>query len=252
MTTATATSTAAAAVFVLLSLAAKAAFGQAHQQPPLPSAFGTLPWNASIQSLPGKVWLAYFDRGGQDKAYHTYDDVNHGSCELNPCTGVNATYINTFRKDEGVSVSYTKPWFWWSGKAWSDRWAAGTPRAGENVAPMDEFYVGWFTEGSFLRMTVEVARPGTYTAALYLTCPNSGDLEATLSEYATGRTVSQQLVKDVPSTKYFHDWEIVEDAFSMTVPIPGLHVLTLNFTRVGGDPLVHWGNLIWADFAEAK
>ena len=73
-----------------------------------------------------------------------------------------------------------------------------------------------------------------------------------MSEYVTGRTVSQQLVKDVPPTTYFHDWQVVENAFTMTLPVPGLHILTLNFTRVGGDPLVHWGNLIWVNFVEAK
>lgn len=55
-----------------------------------------------------KVWLAWFDEGGAGKATHTYDNKNHGSCELNPCTGSNNTYLNTFRKDANLSISYTK------------------------------------------------------------------------------------------------------------------------------------------------
>ena len=75
--------------------------------------------------------LAYYDNGGPEIAYHSYDDVNHGSCELNPCDG---QYKNVFRKvmsvgmyvgmyddadramqpyirkqNDGASTSYTKP-----------------------------------------------------------------------------------------------------------------------------------------------
>ena len=54
-----------------------------------PSAFGTVPFSdetvASPQRVPGRVWLAWFDDGGAGRATHTYDDINHGSCELNPC-----------------------------------------------------------------------------------------------------------------------------------------------------------------------
>ena len=87
-----------------------------------------------------QVWLAWFDEGGAGKATHTYDGQNHGSCELNPCTGVNATYLNTFRKDANISISYTKPYFEWQNKAWADRWAGN-----KTLVPMDEFYVGWMT-----------------------------------------------------------------------------------------------------------
>ena len=87
-----------------------------------------------------QVWLAWFDEGGAGKATHTYDDHQWGSCALNDCTGANATYLNTFRKDANISVSYTKPLFYWQNKAWADRWAAN-----KTLVPMDEFYVGWMT-----------------------------------------------------------------------------------------------------------
>ena len=60
------------------------------------------PPNPPQQSIPGKVWLAWFDKGGPEVAYHSYDGKNHGSCELNNCTGVNAVYKNLFRKVGGV------------------------------------------------------------------------------------------------------------------------------------------------------
>lgn len=39
------------------------------------------------QVIPGTVRLAYYDKGGMDKAYHSYEDHNFGSCDLNPCDG---------------------------------------------------------------------------------------------------------------------------------------------------------------------
>lgn len=47
------------------------------------------------QTVPGKVQLAYFDVGGPNVSYHSYDWKNHGSCDLNPCDG---QYKNVFRK----------------------------------------------------------------------------------------------------------------------------------------------------------
>jgi hypothetical protein len=99
-------------LLLLLPLALLLDVVQSQEQQQLPlSAFGTRPYNSSVQTVPGKVWFAFYDQGGEGNAFHTVDGVNHGSCELNPCTGVNATYLNTFRADEAVSVSYTKPWY---------------------------------------------------------------------------------------------------------------------------------------------
>src|SRR5512135_610870 len=57
------------------------------------------------QKIPGRVECAYYDRGGEGVAYHDTDARNNGSGGLNPADG---TYLNEFRKDEGVDISYTK------------------------------------------------------------------------------------------------------------------------------------------------
>lgn len=87
---------------------------------------------------------------------------------------------------------------------------------------------------------------GTYAADLYVTTPNAGTVEATMSDYHSGETIDQA-TSSLPSTHYFHDWQIQRDAFQMALK-PGWSVLTLNMTSVGGDPAIHWGNWIWVDF----
>ncbi len=57
------------------------------------------------QKIPGRVECAYYDRGGEGVAYHDVDAKNNGSGALNPADG---TYLNQFRVDEGVDISYTK------------------------------------------------------------------------------------------------------------------------------------------------
>jgi hypothetical protein len=58
-----------------------------------------------VQSIPGRVECALYDRGGEGVAYHDTEPKNLGSGTLNPADG---TYLNQFRMDEGVETSYTK------------------------------------------------------------------------------------------------------------------------------------------------
>src|SRR5258705_4342500 len=62
-------------------------------------------YSGSPQKIPGRVFCAYYDQGGEGVVYHDTDAKNHGSGELNPADG---TYLNEFRIHEGVDTSYTK------------------------------------------------------------------------------------------------------------------------------------------------
>src|SRR5260221_7371911 len=62
-------------------------------------------YQAGAQKIPGKVFCAYYDLGGEGVAYHDSDAVNNGSGKLNPRDG---SYLNEFRMSEGVDTSYTK------------------------------------------------------------------------------------------------------------------------------------------------
>jgi hypothetical protein len=62
-------------------------------------------YRSGPQKIPGKVYCAYYDLGGEGVAYHDNTATNLGSGSLNP---VNATYLNEFRMKEGADISYVK------------------------------------------------------------------------------------------------------------------------------------------------
>src|SRR5271170_4270891 len=62
-------------------------------------------YTGGAQKIPGRVECAYYDSGGEGTAYHDSDAKNNGSGALNPADG---SYLNQFRMDEGVDISYTK------------------------------------------------------------------------------------------------------------------------------------------------
>ena len=101
------------------------------------------------QTIPGRVECALYDRGGEGVAYHDLDAGNHGSGELNPRDG---TYLNQFRMDEGVDISYTK--------------LQRTPIPIDDspfeavTPPENQLYVGWTEAGEWFNVTVEVEQEG--------------------------------------------------------------------------------------------
>ena len=62
-------------------------------------------YHGGAQPIPGKVQCAFYDLGGEGVAYHDSDAKNSGSGGLNPADG---TYLNEFRINESVDISYTK------------------------------------------------------------------------------------------------------------------------------------------------
>ncbi len=52
-------------------------------------------YSGGSQKIPGKVYCAYYDLGGEGIAYHDSDAKNSGSGGLNPLDG---TYLNEFRE----------------------------------------------------------------------------------------------------------------------------------------------------------
>jgi hypothetical protein len=60
---------------------------------------------AAPQKIPGRLECELHDVGGPGVAYSDSDGKNSGSGALNPLDG---TYLNGFRADEAVDISYTK------------------------------------------------------------------------------------------------------------------------------------------------
>lgn len=114
------------------------------------------------QAIPGKVMFAYYDLGGEGVAYHDTDAENRGSGMLNPANG---TYLNEFRKDEGVDTSYTK--------FGHDPTIDDSPY-NKVVPPEGLLYVGWTEPGEWFNITVQTAKAGEYTGDLLYTSNRGG------------------------------------------------------------------------------
>ncbi|TJZ97511.1 carbohydrate-binding protein [Actinacidiphila oryziradicis] len=174
---------------------------------------------AGAQLVPGRLMCAYYDLGGEGVAFHDASDRNQGSGLLNPLDG---DYLNGFRADEPVGISYTK------GNGIDDH------RFNTVQPDLGVLYVGWTAPGNWLRYTVDVTGPGPFTATLLYTAPQGGAVALTVDDAPVTDVV------DVPSTADDADnvpWRQAHHWAQLTFPFPpvtpGRHVLTLHTVRTG-------------------
>jgi hypothetical protein len=183
-------------------------------------------WNDSPQQIPGKIQCELYDVGGEGIAYHDNDSVNNGSGKLNPANG---SFLNEFRMNEGVDISYTK-----TGDIDDNKYNFTEPLMGE-------LYVGWTMPGEWIRYTVQVAETGTYSVSLMNTANGTG----TISLSIDGKDISGPLT--VPSThqerdtlawRQWHHWNLAEGVVQIELQ-KGIHVLTLH-TVANGNMNYDW------------
>jgi hypothetical protein len=189
-------------------------------------------WNDSIQQIPGKIQCEYYDLGGEGVAYHDTDSVNNGSGRLNPADG---TFLNEFRMNEGVDISYTK---------FRDPAIDNSPY--NMVEPeKNQFYTGWTEPGEWINYTVKVNKPGTYSIDIMYTASGDGSISLDLD----GKQLTQEL--RIPSTRsdketvawrQWHHWNRIDSLTTVKLN-QGVHVLTLK--------TVSHGNMNY-DFLEFK
>jgi hypothetical protein len=174
------------------------------------------------QQVPGVVRCAYYDRGGEGVAYHDSDARNNGSGALNPADG---SYLNEFRKDEGVDISYTKT------RDDTDTSAYNKVRPEANL-----LYVGWTEPGEWFNVTIDVREAGRYTIDLLYTSNRGGPISLDRN--------GQELAKaiEIPTTfdandplawRQWHHWSLLKNAASFDLPA-GPSVLTIH-TLTGGN-----------------
>jgi len=188
------------------------------------------------QKIPGVLQCAYYDIGGEGVAYHDTDAVNHGSGELNPANG---TYLNEFRKGEGVDVSYTK--------------VKHDPQIDDNPyekvqPPANLLYVGWTEPGEWFNMTVQVARAGVYSADLLYTSNRGGTIALDVNgKPAIGPITIESTFNpsDPVAWRQWHHWNIAPGIVKLRLPA-GKSVLTVNILT-GGNM-----NLATFDFKKVK
>ena len=102
-------------------------------------------YHGGPQKIPGVVYCAYYDLGGEGIAYHDNTATNLGSGVLNPANG---DYLNEFRMKEGVDISYVKL-------------HDNIDNNPYNLVPPPDklLYVGWTEPGEWFNLTVEVDKP---------------------------------------------------------------------------------------------
>lgn len=181
--------------------------------------------------------MAYYDYGGMDVAYHSYQDHNFGSCDLNPCDG---QYKNMFRKDEGGSTSYTKPP--------NGDWPGDTFAANGSHVPIDDLYWGWLALGNWARTSIFLKNSGTLTATMFGTCNSGGEVTVSI-DYEDPTQAGSTATAHVPSTGHYHKWGVWKKLFTISAPSAGPAVLTVNITGVDPPLGGQFGNIMWLDFA---
>ncbi len=209
-----------------------ATFGQASQYQGKP--FHDSKYQGGPQRIPGKVFCAYYDVGGEGIAYHDTDAKNNGSGGLNPADG---TYLNQFRMNEGVDTSYTK----FHDQIDNNPYNLVQPSEGQ-------LYVGWTEPGEWFNLTVEVERAGVYTIDLLYTSNRGGEISFDLNgQKLTGpvNVVSTNNAADPIAWRQWHHWNIMKNLVEVKLP-KGVNVLTVHVVS-GGNM-----NFAYLDFEPGK
>jgi|WetSurMetagenome_2_1015567.scaffolds.fasta_scaffold00021_7 hypothetical protein len=177
-------------------------------------------WNGTAQKIPGKVQCEFYDLGGEGKAYHDSDSINNGSGKLNPANG---SFLNEFRMNEGVDISYTK-----------SNLIDNNPF--NMVEPlMDQLYTGWTVTGEWINYTLDIRKTGTYRIGIMYTANGDG----TISLDIDGKEFIPELL--IPSThnvgdtvqwRQWHHWNKIDDLITADLK-KGIHRLTLRTVSNG-------------------
>ena len=176
------------------------------------------PWR--IQTIPGKIECEFFDKGGEGIAYHDSDAINNGSGKLNPANG---SFLNEFRMQEGVDISYTKP-----GNIDNNPFNKVEPE-------MNQLYVGWTKPGEWIKYTIKVERSATYKLGLKYTANGDGEIGFDIDDMPTASGLiitSTHNDADTVAWRQWHHWNAIDSLTSIRLK-KGWHVLTLRVVENG-------------------
>ncbi len=191
------------------------------------------PWNNQVQEIPGKIQCEWYDLGGEGVAYHEKDSINNGSGKLNPADG---TFLNEFRMNEGVDISYTK--------------ARDIDNSPYNLVEptIGELYLGWTEPKEWVNYSVKVKKTSYYSIDIMYTASGDGGI----SLWIDGKEISQEIT--VPSTRnekepvawrQWHHWNKITNDIPNKIK-KGNHILTLKIVKNGNM------NLDFIDFKSSS
>lgn len=178
------------------------------------------PWQNKPQHIPGKIECEFYDLGGEGIAYHDSDSINNGSGKLNPANG---SYLNEFRMNEGVDISYTK-----AHDIDNNPYSKVFPK-------MDQLYVGWTKPGEWINYTVKVDRTAVYKLGLMYTANGDGIIAFDVD----GKEIAKDLKvtsthnnRDTVQWRQWHHWNKTDSLAAVKLK-KGIHLLTLHVVANG-------------------
>jgi hypothetical protein len=179
-------------------------------------------YNSGPQAIPGRLQCEYYDLGGEGIAFHDNDTINSGSGKLNPSDG---SYLNEFRKNEAVDISYTK-----------FRDPAIDNSAYNLVEPeKDQLYLGWTNAGEWTNYTVDVKKAGTYELGLMYTSNQNGKISIAVNdEFKTGLipVPSTFSAADTIQWRQWHHWNYIDKIARIDLK-KGLQLITVHTVDIG-------------------
>jgi hypothetical protein len=180
-------------------------------------------YHEDAQKIPGKVYCAYYDRGGEGVAYHDSDARNNGSGALNPADG---SYLNEFRMSEGVDISYTK----------MDRNPPIDNTQYDKIQPPPNmFYVGWTEPAEWFNVTVDVKQSGWYSADLLYTSNRGGTISLNVNgaaETSPLKIESTFDASDPVAWRQWHHWNLAPGILKLKLG-RGKNVVTVHILTEG-------------------
>ena len=184
--------------------------------------FADTQYTSGAQILPGKLQCEYYDLGGEGVAFHDTDSINSGSGRLNPADG---TYLNEFRINEPVDISYTK-----------FRDPAIDNTIYNLVQPeKDQLYIGWTKPGEWTKYTVNVSETGTYQLGLMYTSNKNGKISVSVNDAdITGEILvpSTFVEADTVAWRQWHHWNYLGKMATVELK-EGVQTITLHTADVG-------------------
>ena len=180
-------------------------------------------YHGGPQKIPGRVQCAYYDLGGEGVAYHDSDATNSGSGALNKPDG---TYLNEFRMNESVDISYTK--FHHQEPIDDNPFDLVQP-------PENQLYVGWTQPGEWFNLTVDVKRAGVYTMDLLYTSNRGGKISLDLNGkplVSSIDIITTKNEKEMVVWRQWHHWNLMTNLAEVELP-QGVNVLTFHVVTEG-------------------
>jgi len=177
-------------------------------------------YKQGIQYIPGKLQCEYYDLGGEGIAFHDTDTSNNGSGNLNKGTG----YLNTFRMDEAVDISYTK----FHDSIDNSVYNFVQPQEGQ-------LYVGWTEPGEWSKYTIDVKIAGVYQVGIMYTANDNGQISIGVNDKdITGPLdiLSTYADADSLSWRQWHHWNYLEKIAEVELE-KGVQILTLHTVSNG-------------------